>query len=202
MNLQQLKAKYGKATQTTTATTEVKETMSAASVLTAGLFGRTVNKTSDVVKTAGSAVGNVMPATRKSVKDLAATMNNKFNEVEEKLFEHELYIHMIAQAKGVNLPSEEEVKEIYKEYLKEQEEQTNETEALAEVESTISTIISSVTDSVLSALDKKLNITSDVEEEIVEVTEEEEIEEVEETPAPKKETTGRRKLGRQAPLAE
>jgi hypothetical protein len=292
-NLQSLRAKYGfgaasvETTAPAAAATPAVKGKGALAFAQSLVGGQTEEKSvtakawestkSAAVKT-GNFVADVTPATRGSVKDLAASMNNKFNQVDEKLFEHELYIHMIAQAKGVNLPDEETVKAMYQQYLKDQEEEAKkekekveaEVKTEAETPAVSESIINSVVSAVLSALgknpEKQKNIlTSDEEleeymtgekpaaptkkkfyqpeEETVEETPEKEEEEakqqveeqVESKPKqrrfkcatkgckkkvfekgdecdtcasaeeePKKEApkSGRRKLGRQAPLAE
>lgn len=281
-NLQSLRAKYGfgaasvETTASATATPAVKG--KGAFAFAQSLVGgqteekSVVTKAWDTTKSAavktGNFVADVTPATRGSVKDLAASMNNKFNQVDEKLFEHELYIHMIAQAKGVNLPDEETVKAMYQQYLKDQEEEAKKEKEAKKVEAEVNTeaetsavsesIVNSVVSAVLSALGKspKEEVKEEEkpaapvkkkfyqpEETTVEETPEKEEEEakeqveeqvkpqpkqrrfkcaekgckkkvyekgdvceecasVEEEPKKQAPKSGRRKLGRQAPLAE
>lgn len=196
MNLEQLRAKYGKGTAATNNTTiEANESTS--------FFGRAVDKTVSGTKTAASAVGGVMPATRKSVKDLAAQMNNRINNNEKEIFKNRLMIEMIAQATGVNLPSDEEMDELYEEYMVEERElkKINEAEVSTEAES-----ISPIKSITSLFKPKSKNGFADaielLDEEVTEDEEEEIVEEQKEEPAPKEAPKGRRKLGRQAPLAE
>lgn len=195
--LAELRAKYGKGNTAT-------ENNTINADASTSFVGRTLDKTKEVAKKSGSVVANAMPATRGSVKDLAAQMNNRFNNQERETFKNTLMIHMIAQATGVNLPSDEEMDELYEQYTKEQKEvkEINETEALAEVESTTTSTTTSKPKSIRqkllgNAFDDMLDELDEEEDDIVEVIEEEEVEEQQEE-KPK----GRRKLGRQAPLAE
>jgi hypothetical protein len=182
-NLQSLRAKYGFGAATTTETTasatpvKGKGAFAFAQSLVGGQSEQTsVSKAWDATKSAavktGNVVANAAPATRGSVKDLAAAMNDKFNQVDEKLFEHELYIHMIAQAKGVNLPDEETVKTMYQEYLKQQEEESKQVEAEVSTEAETSTISASIVDSVVSAVLSALGKGQKTEEQIIKSDEE------------------------------
>lgn len=178
-----------------------------------------VNKVVDATKSAavktGSTVKGILPASNKKVDSIAAKFNSRLNNVEMNQRVDDVYISMIAQATGVNLPSREEVIEA----LAEQDEADK---AAQITEAVVDAVNNPEIMNMVGMFMQKLfgmNPMAPVVEE-VEDDEEEEIVEVIVEPKPKKAkkeqpkqeenvvtkaekiNKGRRKLGRQAPLAE
>lgn len=214
MSLNELKAKYGK-----------KETVSttAASITkaTAGAAAKTWNATKSAAVTTGSYVKDVAPATNRRVNSIAAELNAKYNNHEKELFKHQVMIEMIAQATGVNLPEDEVLEEYYAHHLKEQEEAAKQ-QSQTVTETDVESIAQQVMNHVLSAFKKQGYVPEEEEttnnEESVNTDDEVNMDTTpepesnrnqtaadkfnetmdEEQPQPRK----RRRLGRQAPLAE
>jgi hypothetical protein len=187
--------------------------------------GKAWDTTKSTAATVGTAVKGAMPASNKKVDNIATKFNSRLNNVEMEQRVQEVYINMIAQAKGVILPSKEEVMEALLEedraeaQIKQAEETAKKVEAIADV------VANPELTKMLGMLAQKFfgaNPFGEEEEEeenyILEVKEtvldESEVpNEVKAKAEAKKQEegvtkplnvkkTGRKKLGRQAPLAD
>lgn len=191
MNLQQLKAKYG-----TTATATVTAPAASASVTpettvattyaqAPGLFSRAVKSTVSITTAVAKTTRGVMPVTTRRFENIVEGLNDKHENTDRELFKNKVMIHMIASAAGVNLPTEKELDALYEEY----DEYADDSEEAMEVAQEI------------GEMPEESEVVKEevvVQEEVI-VEEEVAATEQEETKAP---TTGRRRLGRQKPIAE
>jgi hypothetical protein len=179
------------------------------------------NKAWDTTKstaaTVGSTVKGVMPATNKKVDGIAAKFNTRLNNVEMQQRVDAVKISMIAQATGVNLPTDEEIVEAILEDDRLEAQAKKDEEVAKKVAAVADVVVNPEVTQMLGMLAQKLFGTNPFGE--VEEDEEEEIIEIKQ-PEPKKEENvvkmetkkdegvaaplkgGRRKLGRQAPLAD
>lgn len=153
--------------------------------------------TKSVAVKSAKSVRSVMPVTTRRFEDMASEMNQRHNTTERDVWKNKLMIHMLSQYVGAKLPSDEEMDELYEQYLSDMkevaEEQVEEAPAPKKESSRVN--LSSLMDT-LSGRNEVVEPVADEPE-----PEEEEEEEEEEVRTPKK-PSGRRRLGRQAPLAQ
>jgi hypothetical protein len=179
-----------------------------------------VSKAFDATKSAtiktGSAIKGVMPATNKKVDTIAAKFNNRLNNLEMQQRVVDVKLSMLSQMTGVQFPTDEEIVEA----LTEQDE----VEAAAQATQAVVDVVSNPEMiSMFGAIAEKLfgiNPFAPAEEEeeaaVTVISETTEVIDEDEVPEPIKQKAeeknvatkaekinkGRRKLGRQAPLAE
>lgn len=87
------------------------QSMENAAGITADFASKAVDSTVSTATKTGSALKGVMPATNKKVDNIAAKFNSRLNSVEKQQRIDSVKVSMIAQATGVNLPSDEEIME-------------------------------------------------------------------------------------------
>lgn len=75
-----------------------------------------IKKQLNTAKKAGKAIRGVMPVTNNRFESMVEMMNNKHNNNEREIWKNRFRAEMIANAIGVNLPSEEELDALYEEY--------------------------------------------------------------------------------------
>lgn len=246
ITLNELKAKY--AAKAIASEVTVSEGTTKAIALP-GLFGRSVAKTKEVSVSTASTIRGVLPVTTRRFEDIVMELNEKHNNQDLESFKNKTRVHMIANAVGVNLPSDEELEALYVSYIAEQEAQAeaNAPEVTEELsDSTINKLAQAVAKMMDNAEDLKARrraAATQKQEEVLLKTDEDLEEYMTEEPAKKvkkfqcsskgckkkvydkgdaceacistpveeeRETvpptkpakTGRRRLGRQAPLAE
>lgn len=182
MNLQQLKAKYAakETATTTTAVTTTKTADTSTIVEGPGLFSRAMKSTVNVTVAVAKTTRGVMPVSTRRFENIVEGLNDKHENTDRELFKNKVMIHMIASAVGVNLPTDAELDKLYEEYDKYEDEGV-----LEQIEA------------IEEEMAKQEEVIEQVEEAVEEVAATEEKPEKE-----KKSSGGRRRLGRQKPIAE
>lgn len=92
-------------------------------VAASSAFNTVVDSTKSAGSKAVGAVKGVAPVTNRRFEDMVSQLNEKHNNHELEIFKNKVRTHMIAGAVGVNLPSDEELEAMYKEFKEDEAKQ-------------------------------------------------------------------------------
>lgn len=124
MNIEQLRAKFGvKTNEGAVQTAEAKETKVELGA-----------KVKEVASKTGDAVMNQLPVRRKTFKAYAQATNERLNNVDREAWKARMVAEIVADATGVNVPSEEELDAMYEEFMAAEEEAQQAAEKAAKEE--------------------------------------------------------------------
>lgn len=143
----------------------------------------------------GSAVKRSLPVTSGRFEDMVSAMNEKHNNLERDAWKNKFRIAMVAQATGLNLPSDEELDVLYEQHLEEELEAAKAAQkAAAEPQNIVETVLNVLTESLSELILKasepavKVQEVEDTDGGVYEIPEvKEEVVEEEKAPTSEKE---------------